>query len=212
MKFSLILAALAILLPARAEQVLFAADFSKGLTNGWKNVPLYKGPTDYSVRCDGTNLYVHAAASNSCSAMAAKMDLKPPKKLKLRWRWRIDGVITNASDRELKTFDHAARVFVAFDTFIGPPRTLNYFWANAETPGVWRDHPMTGRVKNFFVESGNARAGQWVAEERDLSADWQRTFPGKTMPKIEAVGMLTDGDSLGVRTSADYADIQLISE
>jgi hypothetical protein len=206
------LATLAGLLPARAEQILFASDFARSGTNGWRNVPLYKGLTDYSVHRDGTNFFMHAAASNSCSAFTMKLDLQPPQRVKLRWRWRIDSVNTNASDRELKTFDHAARVFVAFDTFIGPPRTLDYYWANVEPVGTMLEHPLTGRVKNFFIESGNAKAGQWITEERDITADWQRAFPGKDMPKIEAVGMLTDGDSLNIQISGDYADIQLIAE
>ena len=98
-----------------AAQIFFAVDFSKGITNGWQNVPLYKGPTDYSVQREGTNLFVHAMADNSCSALTTKVNLKPPAHLVLRWRWRIAGVNTNGSERDLKRFDHAARVFVAFD-------------------------------------------------------------------------------------------------
>jgi hypothetical protein len=112
----------------------------------------------------------------------------------------------------LKRFDHAARVFVAFDIFIGPPRTLNYFWANQEPPGSLLDHPMTSRAKMFIVESGNTRAGGWVAEERDVTADWKRAFPTKPMPKIAAIGILTDGDSLETKLSGDYAGLELITE
>jgi hypothetical protein len=32
------------------------------------------------------------------------------------------------------------------------------------------------------------------------------------MPKIAALGMLTDGDSLEIKISGDYADLQLIAE
>ncbi len=195
-----------------AEKILFVTDFSRGLTNDWKNVPLYKQSTVYSAMRDGTNFYVHAAADNSCSALTHKLNLNPPTKLLLRWRWRIDGVPTNGSERDLAKFDHVARVFVAFDTFIGPPRTLNYFWANVEPTGSLLDHPMTSRAKMFIVESGNARAGGWVSEERDVTADWKRAFPGKAMPKIVAVGMLTDGDSLITKLSGDYANIELIAE
>lgn len=200
------------LLPARAEQVLFSSGFSRGLSNGWKNVPLFQQLTDYTVLCKGTNFYVHAAASNSCSACSAKLNLAPPSRLKLRWRWRIAGVNTNGSERDLKRFDHAARLFVAFHTFIGPPRTLNYLWANVEKPGTMLAHPLSGRAEIFVVESGGAKTGRWLAEERDVTADWERAFPGKAMPRIVGLGLLTDGDSLKTRLSADYADIELLSE
>jgi hypothetical protein len=197
---------------SRASQVLFASDFCRTGTNGWKNVGLFKGPTSYTTSRDGTNCFIYAQADNSCSALTMKLDCKPPKKLVLRWRWRIDGVNTNGSEHDLKRFDHAARVFVAFDTFIGPPRTLNYFWANSEPVGSFFDHPMTSRAQIIVVESGNSKAGRWVSEERDVTADWQHAFGSKKMPKIEAVGMLTDGDSLETKISGDYADIELIAE
>jgi hypothetical protein len=176
-------------------------------------VSLYKSRTVYSLASEGTNFFVHAAADNSCSALTAKVNYTPSaKKLKLRWRWRIAGVATNGSELILKKFDHAARVFVAFDTLIGPPRTLDYFWANQEPVGLLLEHPLTSRAKNFVVESGNEKAGQWISEERDVTADWKRAFPGKAMPKLVAIGMLTDGDSLEIKISGDYADIRLIAE
>jgi len=133
-------------------------------------------------------------------------------KLKLRWRWKIDGVNPNGSERDLKKFDHAARVFVAFDTFIGPPRTLNYMWANVEKPGTVLEHPKSGRAQIFVLESGNARAGQWITAVRDVAADWKKVFPDRPMPKIVGLGVMTDSDSLGKTLAGDYADIELIGE
>ena len=119
---------------------------------------------------------------------------------------------TNGSERDLKKFDHAARVFVAFDTFIGPPRTLNYLWANVEPMGTVLEHPKSNRAQIFVVESGNPKAGQWITEERDVGADWQKVFPDKPMPKLVGIGVMTDSDSLGMKLAGDYADIELLSE
>ncbi len=198
--------------PAPAEQILFSEDFSHGLSNGWRPVAFFKTPTDYQVARDGTNSYLHAIADKSCSALSVKFDLSPPAKMKLRWRWRIDGVADGGSERDLKKFDHAARVFVAFDTFIGPPRTLNYLWADAEPVGAVLAHPKSDRAQIFVLESGNAKAGQWVSEERDVTADWKRVFPDKPMPKIVGLGVMTDSDSLGGRLVGDYAGIELSGE
>jgi hypothetical protein len=195
-----------------AETVRFAPDFSHGVPVGWQNVAFFSKKTDYTVRLEGTNAYLHAVAVNGCSALSVKLALAPGSKLKLRWRWRIAGVNTNGSERELATFDHAARLFVAFDTFIGPPRTLNYVWANVEPPGTLLPHPKSGRTQMFVLESGNARAGEWVTEERDVTADWARAFPGKTMPKVAGLGVMTDSDSLGGTLIGDYADLQLAGE
>jgi len=198
--------------PASADKVLFASDFSHGLAQGWQNVAFFKKLTDYEVRREGTNFYLLGVADKGCSALSLKLNLVPPHQLKLRWRWRIDSVVTNGSERELAKFDHAARVFVAFDTFIGPPRTLNYLWANVEPAGTILDHPKSSRAQLIVLESGNGKAGQWIAEERDVTADWQKVFPGQPLPKITGLGVMTDGDSLGAKLTGAYADIELIGE
>ncbi len=197
---------------ATQDKVVFADDFTRGLADNWHAVSFFGGKTEYTVVRDGTNAWLHADADKSCSALATKLNFKPHSKLTLRWRWRIRGVAANGSERDVSRFDHAGRVFVAFDTFIGIPRTLNYLWANTEKPGQFLPHPESGRTRLIIVESGNARAGRWVAEERDVTADWKRAFPGRTMPKIVGLGVLTDADSLKTHLTCDYADIELTAQ
>ncbi len=168
---------------ASADKILFAEDFSRGISNDWQNLAYFKKPTDYQVCRDGTNFYVRAVADNSCSALSTPLDLAPPQKLKLSWRWRVEGVNTNGSEHDLKKFDHAARVFVAFEAPMGLTYTLNYFWGDVEPTGTVLQHPKSSRAQIFVLESGNAKAGQWVAEECDVAADWKKVFPDKSMPR-----------------------------
>jgi hypothetical protein len=210
--FMAVLVMCATLQHASAEKVLFTSDFSHGISNGWQNLAYFKSPTDYHVVHEGTNFYVRAVADKTCSALTTKLNLTPPQKLILRWRWRIDDVNTNGSERELDKFDHAARVFVAFDTFVGPSRTLNYMWGDAEPPGTVLEHPKSSRAQIFVLESGNAKAHRWITEERDVTVDWKRVFPDKPMPRVVGLGLMTDSDSLGGRLAGDYADIELISQ
>jgi hypothetical protein len=193
-------------------KLLFAETFAAPTLTGWENVALAKQPTSYTTKLDGTNHCLRAVALDSASAFSHHIDFAPPAKLKLRWRWRISGVATNGSERELKSFDHVARVFIAFDTLIGPPRTLNYLWANVEKPGTVLEHPRSSRAQMFILQSGNQRAGQWLLEERDVTADWKKAFPEKAIPKIVALGLMTDSDSLGGKLEADYADLELMAE
>ncbi len=195
-----------------ADTVLFSEDFSHDLSNGWKNVAIFKASTDYHVVRDGTNRWLRGVAVNACSALSHELSIKPQTRLILRWRWKIDGVATNGSERDLSKFDHAARVFVAFHTLIGPPMTLNYLWGNVEKPGTVLEHPKSGRARIFVLESGDAKAGQWISEKRDVTADWKRAFGDKAMPKIIGLGMMTDSDSLGGTLKACYADIQITGE
>jgi hypothetical protein len=197
---------------AAAGTILWAEDFSRGISNGWQNVAFFKALTDYQVHREGTHCYLEAVANKSCSALTRKLDLAPPAKLTLSWSWRIEGVATNGSERELSKFDHAARVFLAFDTLLGPPRTLNYLWANAEPVGTLLPHPKSSRAQLLILESGNAKAGRWIGEKVDVTADWKRGFPGKPMPRLVGVGLMTDGDSLGQKLTGEYADLQLTGD
>jgi hypothetical protein len=191
--------------------VLFSDNFEHGLGAHWQQVK-FGAPTDYHVVQEGTNFFLQASADKSCSAFTVKLNIKPPAKLTLRWRWKIDGVPTNGSERVVSRFDHAARVFIAFDTFIGPPRSLDYIWANEEKVGTILSHPLSSRIQLIMVESGNARADEWISEERDVVADWKKAFGHRAMSKIIGIGVLTDGDSLSCKLTGDYADIELVSE
>jgi hypothetical protein len=210
--FTAILFLCAALKSTSAEKILFAENFSRGLSNGWQNLAYFKKPTDYQFCRGGTNFYVRAVADNSCSALSTALELAPPRKLKLRWRWRVDSVNTNGSERDLRKFDHAARLFVAFEAPMGLTYTLNYFWGNVEPPGTVLQHPKSSRGQIFVLESGNSKAGQWVSEERDVTADWEKVFPDRPMPKIIGLGVMTDSDSLGEKLTGCYAEIVLTGE
>jgi hypothetical protein len=193
--------------------VLFASHFEWGLTGRWVQEKFIFGltPTDYTVVADGTNYCLRASATNSNSALMVKLNFKPPAHLFVSWRWKIDHTPPGASDRTVHDYDHAARLIIAFDTFIGPPRSIDYLWANTEPIGISMPHPLMGRAQMLVLESGNGRAGEWITEKRDVSADWRRLFPGKAMPKIVGIGVLTDTDSTHTQVTAGYADIELDS-
>jgi hypothetical protein len=193
------------------NMVLFASHFERGLDGRWVQEKFIFGltPTRYAVASDGTNYYLRASATNSNSALMVKLNFKPSAHMFVSWRWKIDHTPPGASDRTVHDYDHAARLIVAFDTFIGPPRSIDYFWANTEPIGTAMPHPLMGRAQMLVLESGNGRAGEWITEKRDVSADWRRLFPGKTMPKIVGIGVLTDTDSTHTQVTASYADIEL---
>jgi hypothetical protein len=192
--------------------VLFTDHFERGLEGRWQPVK-FMGltPTVYSVVPDGSNTCLRASATNSNSALMAKLNLKPPAHLFVSWRWKIDHTPPGASDRIVHDYDHAARVIIAFDTFIGPPRSIDYVWANTEPIGTAMSHPLTGRAQMLVLESGNGRAGEWITEGRDVTADWRRLFPGRAIPKIVGIGVLTDSDSTHTQVTAYYGSIELDS-
>jgi hypothetical protein len=146
--------------------VLFSEDFERPLGECWKQVKFGK-LTDYQIATENSNACLRASANASASALATKVDIRPASEMTIRWRWKISSCPAGGSDSRPATFDHTARIFVAFDTFIGPPRTINYVWADqAKTNSIF-DHPSSSRSRFIVVESGNEKAGEWLLEHRD---------------------------------------------
>lgn len=189
-------------------RILFQETFDPSTTGRWQQVK-FDALTDYRVGTENSNACLIGRATGTASAFATKLQLQPAPTMLLSWRWKIDRCPTNGTDDRAKTFDHSGRVFVAFDTFIGPPRAINYVWANQAKTNAVFDHPLTSRAKFIALRSGDAQAGAWLNEQRDLTKDWAQLFPGEKMPKIVSIGVFTDSDGTSVPITGWYDDIVL---
>jgi hypothetical protein len=90
-----------------------------------------------------------------------------------------------------------------------PPRVvINYIWDNRLPVGTALDNAYTDRAKMIVVQSGPARVNQWVAEERDVYADYRRLFAAEP-PPISGIAVMTDTDDTGERAVAYYGTIAL---
>jgi len=186
--------------------VLFNEDFEKPLGERWKQVK-FGEPTDYRIITENSNACLQASANSTSSALATRVDIKPAAQMSIHWRWKISACPAHGSENTLATFDHTARIFVAFDTFLGPPRTINYVWANQMKTNSTFGHPSSSRSRFIVLESGNEKAGQWLRERRDLRKDWETLFKDKSMPKIVGVGVFTDSDGTRTDVTGWYDDI-----
>jgi hypothetical protein len=197
-------------LPAGCAEnnILFSEDFGKPLVERWHQIKFHD-PTRYQTVLEGSNACLMAFASGGCSALATKVDIPPRPGITCSWDWKIDHCPKGASDDKIATFDHAARVFIAFDSWFGPPRTINYVWANQAQTNSTFDHPISSRTKFIVMKTGNEKAGQWMVEWRDVQKDWDLLFKGEPMPKIVAVGVFTDSHYTRVPVTAWYRNIVL---
>lgn len=196
-------------LPVGAQtNQLFSEDFEPPSSNCWQQVE-FDALTDYQVLREGTNHVLFARAQHAASAFATEVAVPASTNLWFSWRWKIDRCPTNGSDTKAKTFDHTGRIFVAFDTFIGPPKVINYVWANHSSSNAVFHHPLSSRARFITIHTGNSEVGQWWSEARSLSADWARLFPGEKMPKIVGVGVFTNSDGSEAPVQAWYDDILL---
>lgn len=150
----------------------------------------------------------------------------------LAWRWKIDHVIEKARLGTREGDDFAARVYVSFDVPVEslslaarariklakliygadlPAATICYVWDNRSPVGTSIWNPYTERLRMVVLESGNARAGQWVAESRDVDADFQAAFGAQwnqPTPRITGVAVAVDTDQTLESATAWFGDLR----
>jgi hypothetical protein len=146
----------------------------------------------------------------------------------LRWRWRVENLIEASDVRSRSGDDYPARIYLIFDkdpatlpwgqrlryrlatALYGelPTRALSYIWARRAAVGEVHPSPYTDFAQLVVLQSGDARVGEWIAESRDVRADYERVF-GEEAPSLVGVALMTDTDDTGERARAFYGDIRL---
>jgi hypothetical protein len=190
------------------SKVVFLENFERGIRPEWKKVE-FEGETKYMIEKEGTNSVLRGTAQNAATGLGAKFDGFNAKGATLSWRWKIDKIPPGGSDDKKATFDHTARLFVAFKTRLGPPRTINYVWANKVPVGTTFEHPSSGRARFIVLNIGNNGVGEWHRFERNIAEDWKLLFGNDEPPEIVGLGFMTDSDGTKSTVTGWYDDIQL---
>jgi len=183
-------------------------NFSSGSLNGWDS-KTFKGKTDYSLVSEDGKTVLKAESKNAASGLIKKISLDPKKYPVLRWSWKIAHTLQKEDITSKHGDDFSARVYVVFPrSFFWRARAINYVWAGKMAKGSAAASPFTDNVMVVAVETGDANAGKWVTEERNIAADYKKLF-GEEPPFIGAVAVMTDTDNTGDEATAWYGDITL---
>lgn len=178
---------------------------------------------------DARHRVLHAQSASAASGLRCAVRIDPRQHGRLRFSWRVRQVPGQISVAAPEIDDSPARIILAFDgepsrlslrdrllfdqveLFTGqrlPFATLMYVWDGSLPAESMVHNHRTGRIRYLTVESGPARAGQWLHYERDVVADFQRVF-GEAPGLISSVGVLTDSDATKQDLQAWYGDITL---
>ena len=200
----------------------------------WKFATLpNKAATRFLVTDLGGVRVLKVEADNSYGNLVHAMRVAASERTTLAWRWRVDKLIDEADLRVRAGEDSAAKlcVFFAFDaaklpfgertklsmaqSVTGqdvPTQTLCYVWDNKLPPDTGLVSVFTKRVRFIVLESGAAHLGQWVAQKRNISADYQRMFGDESGGKsadITGVAVSADADNTHAKSLAYFGDITL---
>ena len=194
---------------ARAESVSVLRD---GDIGEWEE-KTFKGRTLYeTVRQDDRSV-VRATSRGTASGLYLRRRIDLERTPYLHWSWRVDATLGQIDERRKDGDDYSARVYVIRSHPVFPWRTraVNYVWASARSAGETWPNAYTDRSQHVAIRSGDKEAGRWVAERRDVRADFRKLF-GESVRYVDAVAIMTDTDNTGAAAVAYYGDITFSSE
>lgn len=201
-----------------------------GVPAPWRRVtiPHVKTP-EFALADDAGRTVLRVRADSAAGSLAHDLSAAPGATPMLSWRWKVERSLERAAWGTREGDDFAARVYVTFDLPVDalsladratlafgrflygddlPTAAICYVWASRVPAGTTGWSPYTGRVRIVVLESGDARAGQWVSETRDLEADFRAAFGGPA-PRITSVLVASDTDQTRASATAWFGDLRL---
>ena len=177
----------------------------------WQEQRLALNPTTYAVvEVDGRQA-LHATSRSANAGLIRRFEVEKPTVAQLSWEWKVPRCLAHPENERTRAGDdYAARVFVVFETSVIPLRTraINYVWAAREPAGARYVSPYTKNVGICVMRAGDADAGRWLEESRDVLADY-RNFFGEPPKRISAVAVLVDTDNTRTEAEAWFANLRL---
>ena len=200
-------------------------------TDGWKPLAFKKIPalTAYELVLDADTVVVKATSNASASGLIKEVKIDPSAFPVVRWRWKIENVLSRSDVTRKSGDDYPARLYITFEydpnkvsfgkrlkyqagkVLFGdiPIAALNYIWDTKTAVGTIVDNAYTDFAKMIVVESGGAKVGRWVEESRNVFEDYRQAF-GEDPPLINGVAIMTDTDNTKERAVAYYGDIRFV--
>ena len=186
--------------------------------------------TDFSIVSEASGRVLRAYSQAAASSLVHTLPGTVASNTRLQWRWKVSQAVPKSAMASKATDDYAARVYVFFDydksrlpftdrvkidmarTLYGaelPTAALCYVWGTADAIGAIGPNPYTDRVRMIVLQRGDAKAGQWMSESRDLAADVQAAF-GESAPAVTGIALSADTDNTGATVEARFGDLRLV--
>ena len=214
------------------------ADFSSQqpglpLPNHWHPLTFRKipGHTHYELVPDDDVIVVKATSQSAASGLVRKVSINLKEHPIIHWRWKIDRLIEKSDATEKDGDDYPARIYITFayePDRVGmfrkikyklgrklfgdiPIAAINYIWEPRLPVNTIINNPYTSLTKMIVIQSGNARVGEWLSEQRNVYQDYIKAF-NEEPPLVNGVAIMTDTDNTAGQATAWYGDIYFINE
>jgi hypothetical protein len=205
---------------------------SIGPAQVWHDLPLPgKQQTRYTNLIEQGQPVVLAESHASASMLRRAVRVEPSSLGHVKFSWRVPSLIESADLTDRDASDSPVRLILAFDgdharltlrnrlmfdlahavTGEAPPfATLMYVWDNRAPLESVIHSGRTDRIRKIVLESGQSNLGDWRHYERDVAADFRKSF-GEDPGALIAVGLMTDSDNTQSSAKAWYGEVRLVA-
>lgn len=205
-------------------------DLSKWHSVEFDKIPrhsVYRIVADPLDKTGGTMLALKS--DSAASALVNQTEFSVAKFPIIRWRWKVDKLLTNADPKTKSGDDYPIRIYLVFKydpkmaslferlkysslkSLKGeypPYSSLSYVWSSVTSPTKTYESPYTSRARIMPLRSGASGIGQWQDEEVNAFKDYQNAF-GEDPPVLAALAIMTDSDNSKESTSAAIKFIEV---
>ena len=173
---------------------------------------------------------IHARAGMSVSVLRQRLRVEPADLGRLQFSWKIPALIADADLSDRHRSDSPVRIVLAFEgdrskfsardgmlselahALTGEPMpyaTLMYVWCNLSAPETVLTDTRTSRIRKLVLESGPGKLNRWLDYERDVRADFIKTY-GEEPGALVSIGIMTDTDNTETSATAWYGPVRLL--
>lgn len=182
---------------------------------GWAYLPelAVLGPADiYRIvprpKGDGgpkTQMHVHTR--KNAGILTRDVDVPLTAATQLQWRWKVDQIPSKLPETAAANHDYFS-IAVKFEN----GKDLTYMWSSSLDKELGFDCPLpgwTGREYHVVVRSGGGDVGKWLAERRNVAADYAKHVGPEQPGRITQVWFIANTIIQQGEATAQFGDIVL---
>jgi hypothetical protein len=201
--------------------------------DGWRQIRLSDqvAANTFMARSWDGRAAIEIQSANSMSLLATQVTVDLAKTPYLCWWWRISGVLNTAEMQTRAGDDYAARLYLSVQLPVDqmslgrrlqlglaraiwgedvPDGAVNYVWDNLQPIGYEQENAYTDLARMVVLQSGDAQAGRWVSQYRNVRADIDRLFGAQA--KVVQLAVTADTDNTGESVQTGFAGLQFVDD
>jgi hypothetical protein len=174
---------------------------------GWRYLWFLGESECFRAASAGDRPSIAAHCADDVAILQRPVDFALDADTRLAWRWRLPGLASREREDALLTHDYLS---IALEFENG--RDLTWFWSAALPAGAHFTCPIptwAPRETHFVVRSGAQGLGSWLAEARDVRADYAAAIGEPVPQRIVAVWLIAVSLFKHGTASGEFAEIEL---